>query len=199
MTAATEPQTPDFTRLADATADDMAEIFTHYNALRDGIADQALMLLKLLAGPRLGFPVDRLEHSLQAATRAYRDGADEEMVVAALLHDIGDNITPDNHGAFASEILRPWVSPDTYWVVRHHNDFVGGHYFDKIGKDPNTRDKWRDHPAFAKAEQFCDHWDAAAFDPNYDTLPLEFFEPMVRRLFSGEPWSKGQQRPSQST
>ncbi len=183
-------QAPGFTKLSQATKADMDEIFVHYNGLREGIADQCLMLLKLLAGPRLGFPVDRLEHSLQAASMALRSGAEDELVVAALLHDVGDKIAPDNHGAFAAEILKPWVSETTTWVVRNHNDFVGGHYFDKIGKDPNAREKWRGHPGFETAAVFCDQWDAAAFDPNYDTLPLEVFEPMVRRLFSGQPWQK---------
>lgn len=188
-----------FTSLGNASTIELEEIFVHYRALRHGIADQALMLLKLLSGPYLGFPVDRLEHSLQSATRALRAGAEEEVVVAALLHDVGDNIAPDNHGAFAAEIIRPWVSETTTFMVRHHNDFVGAHYFGKIGKDPNGREKWRGHPAFALTARFCDEWDAAAFDPAYDTLPLEVFEPMVRRIFSGEPWSKGQTRTSQST
>ncbi len=182
-----------FRSLGEASEDDMAVIFEHYHGLREGVADHVLMLLKLLAGPRLGFPVDRLEHSLQAATRALRDGADEETVVCALLHDVGDNLAPDNHGAIAAEILKPWISPDSYWVLRNHNDFVGAHYFDKIGKDPAARDRHRGHAAFDKAARFCDHYDAPAFDPDYDTLPLEAFEPMVRRLLSGEPWRAAHQ------
>ena len=183
-------QRPQFRSLAQATSEDMKEIFGHYHGLRDGIADHALMLLKLLAGERLGFPVDRLEHSLQTATLAQQAGADEETIVCALLHDIGDNIAPDNHGAFAAEILRPWVSAENYWVVRNHNDFVGRHYFEKIGRDPDMREQHRGHPAFEKACTFCDEWDAVAFDPAFETPPLETFEPLVRRLFSGEPWSR---------
>jgi len=181
-------QRPAFRSLSEATAEDMAEIFDHYHGLRRGIADHALMLLKLLAGERLGFPVDRLEHSLQTATLAEQAGADEETVVCALLHDIGDNIAPDNHGAFAAEILRPWVSAENYWVVRNHNDFVGRHYFETIGRDPDMREKHRGHAAFEKACLFCDTWDAVAFDPKFETPPLEYFEPMVQRVFSGEPW-----------
>ena len=183
---------PTFRSLSEATVQDMSAIFDHYHGLRNGIADQVLMMLKLLAGERLGFPVDRLEHSMQSAALALRDGADEETVVCALLHDIGDNIAPDNHGAFAAEILRPWVSAENYWVVRNHNDFVGRHYFEKIGRDPDIRERHRGHPAFEKACTFCDAWDAVAFDPNFNTPPLEFFEPMVRRVFSGEHWANAE-------
>ncbi len=134
-----------------------------------------------------GFAIDQLQHSLQTATRAERGGADIDMIVASLCHDIGKTISNSNHPAIAAEMIRPWVSPEAYWVVKVHQDFQGLHYYARMGLDPMMRLKHQGHPAYELAAQFADDWDQTAFDPDYDTLPLEHFEPMVREVFGRRP------------
>ena len=141
------------------------------------------MLLQLEAQVD-GFAVNQLVHGLQTATRAEREGADEEMIVAALCHDIGKVISVENHPAIAAEILKPYVSRETYEIVRTHQDFQGRHYYALIGKDPEARRQYESEPWYAMACKFTDEWDQAAFDPAYDTLPLAHFEPMIERLFA---------------
>lgn len=131
-----------------------------------------------------GFAVNQLEHGLQTATRAERDGASEEMIVAALCHDIGKVISVENHPAIAAEILKPYVSRETYEIIRTHQDFQGRHYYALMGKDPEARRQYVDEPWFEMARRFTDEWDQTAFDPEYDTLPLAHFEPMIERLFA---------------
>lgn len=131
-----------------------------------------------------GFAVNQLQHGLQTATRAVRDGASEEMIVAALCHDIGKVISVENHPAIAAEILKPYVSRETYEIVRTHQDFQGRHYYALIGKDPEARRHYANEPWFEMACRFTDEWDQAAFDPEYDTLPLAHFEPMIDRVFA---------------
>jgi predicted HD phosphohydrolase len=157
-------------------ADDLAEV-----------PDRILALLRSMRGLMQGFQVDQLEHCLQTATRAERGGADVDMIVASLCHDMGKTISNANHPAIAAEMIRPWVSPDAYWVVKVHQDFQGLHYYARMGLDPMMRLKHQDHPAYGLAAQFADEWDQTAFDPGYDTLPLEHFEPMVREVFSRPP------------
>ena len=152
-------------------------------------ADRILEHLRALAGSLAGYRVDRLEHSLQTATRAHRDGADEEMVVAALLHDIGDILSPHNHSELAAAVLRPYVSERTYWVVRQHGLFQSYYYAHHFGGDRHARDRYRDHPWYQAAVDFCHRWDQPSFDPEYPSLPLEYFEPMVRRIFARAPFS----------
>jgi predicted HD phosphohydrolase len=149
--------------------------------------DDVLALLRSLAGPKLGYQIDRYQHCLQSATRALRDEAEEEMVVAALLHDIGDLYAPDNHSALAAAVLEPYVSERTHWVVKHHGLFQGYYYFHHLGQDRDARERYRGHPHFDACAAFCERWDQSAFDPDYDTLPLETFEPMVRRVFARTP------------
>jgi predicted HD phosphohydrolase len=132
-----------------------------------------------------GFNINQLQHGLQTATRALRDGASEEMVVAALCHDIGKAISVENHPAIGAEILKPYVSPETYEIIRTHQDFQGRHYYALMGKNPNARSQYEKEEWYAKAVQFTDEWDQTAFDEQYDTLPLSYFEPMIDRLFAG--------------
>ncbi|ATJ82542.1 HD domain-containing protein [Halomonas beimenensis] len=158
---------------------------------RDYVADaprRVLEHLDRLAGDTHGYPVDRHEHCLQTATRALRDGADEEMVVCALLHDIGDDLAPANHAEIAAAILEPFVDPLNAWMIRHHELFQGYHYRHFFGLDPHARERFRDHPAYARTVRFCDDWDQASFDPDYDTLPLEHFVPMVERVLGRAPY-----------
>ncbi len=179
-----------YTRMDQMTKTDVRIIEDFYgDDCWDG-ATQALGYLKQLKEDDGSHPflVDRFEHSLQSASRAERDGADEEMVVAALLHDIGDMIAPLDHAAASATILRPFVSDAAHWVVAKHGLFQGYYYFHLKGGDRNERDKYKGHPNYQACINFCADWDQPAFDPNYDTMPLEAFEPMVRRVFSKPRW-----------
>lgn len=131
-----------------------------------------------------GFQINQLQHGLQTATRAVRDGASEEIVVAALCHDIGKVISIDNHAAIGAEILKPYVSEETYQIIRTHQDFQGRHYYHLMGKDPEARSQYRNEPWYEMAERFTDEWDQASFDASYETLPLSYFEPMIDRVFA---------------
>jgi predicted HD phosphohydrolase len=138
----------------------------------------------MLDGDCGGFAVDRLQHSLQTATRAFRDGRDEEYVVCALLHDMGDILGPRNHADIAAAILKPFVSEQNHWMVEQHGIFQGYYFFHHLGLDREMREAFRGHPAFEYTAQFCHLYDQAAFDPAYDSMPLSAFEPMVHRVFS---------------
>lgn len=176
-----------FRHFGEAQREDWALIDARF---RDYVADaptRVLDHLNRLAGDNHGYPVDRYEHSLQTATRALRDGADEEMIVCALLHDIGDDLAPANHAEIAAAILEPFVDPLNAWMIRHHELFQGYHYRHFFGQDRHAREQYRDHPAYERTVHFCDHWDQASFDPDYDTLPLEHFVPMVERVLGRTP------------
>lgn len=133
------------------------------------------------------YQVSRLDHCLQAATRAQRDGADDETIVCALLHDIGDVLAPANHSQVAAALLQPYVSEKNHWIIKHHGIFQGYYYFHFCGHDRDAREQFRDHEHYAACIDFCARWDQPSFDPDYDTLPMEHFEPLVRELFSREP------------
>ena len=178
-----------FTSMAAGTREDYELLERLEAEFAASTADRVLEQLRGLAGSLGGYQVDRLEHSLQSATRAYRDDADEEMVVAALLHDIGDLLSPHNHSELAAAVLRPYVSERTYWIVRQHGLFQSYYYAHHFGNDRNARDRYKDHPWYQDAVDFCHNWDQTSFDPEYESLPLEFFEPMVRRIFGREPFS----------
>ena len=152
-----------------------------------GLADRVLEGLARLDHSLEGYPLSRLGHSLQAATRATRDGADEELVAAALLHDIGDELAPYNHAEFAAAILRPYVRPEVTWIVAQHGLFQNYYYVHHLGGDRNARERYRDHPWYAACAHFCAQWDQCSFDPDYRSEPLGFFEPLVRRIFGRTP------------
>ena len=173
-----------FTAMTEGTKDDWMIIKDHAMDFNQGLADRVLDHLKILDGDFGGFPIDRLQHSLQTATRAHRDGRDEEYVVCALLHDIGDTLGSYNHPDIAAAILKPFVSEQNHWMVANHGIFQGYYFFDYLGLDKNLRDNFKDHPHYEYTAQFCHLYDQAAFDPDYESEPLEFFEPMVRQLFS---------------
>ncbi|MER5671873.1 HD domain-containing protein [Pseudonocardia alni] len=126
----------------------------------------------------------RLEHSLQAATRAHRAGEDEETVVCVLVHDVGDMLAPANHSEVAAAVVRPYVSEKNHRVLKYHGVFQGKYWFQHVGADPDARDRWRDHPWYDDCVRFCADYDQNSFDPGYRSEPLEFFEPMVRRVFA---------------
>ncbi|WP_088709940.1 HD domain-containing protein, partial [Noviherbaspirillum denitrificans] len=149
-----------------------------------GLPDRVLAHLRLLDGDFGGFPVDRLTHSLQTATRAYRDGKDEEYIICALLHDIGDTLGSFNHPDIAAAILKPFVSQENHAMVEKHGIFQGYYFFHHLGMDRNLRDQFAGQALYDRTVEFCEKYDAPAFDPAYDTLPLDFFEPMLRRVMA---------------
>jgi predicted HD phosphohydrolase len=173
-----------FTSMEQSTQADWAMIGQQFISFARTLPDRVLAHLRLLAGDYGGFPIDRLQHCLQTATRAMRDGRDEEYVVCALLHDIGDTLGSFNHPDIASAILKPFVSEANLWMVTQHGIFQGYYFFHHIGLDRNMRDGFRDHPHYTRTEEFCALYDSPAFDPRGETLPLGEFEPMVRRLFA---------------
>ncbi len=176
--------TVSFTRLDRATKEDMKLLYQGWDDYEQGLLNRLIKALLRLRGNTMGARIDRFEHSLQVATRALRDGADEETLVCALLHDIGDDLAPLNHGQLAAAVLRPYVSPANAWLLENHEVFEGYHFYHLIGEDCNKRDKLRDHPAFEKAVIFGDRWDQVSFDPDYDTLPLSAFIPTLEKFFS---------------
>ena len=173
-----------FKEMLEGTQEDYAAIAAGAAVHNKGLAKRVLDHLRLLDGDFGGFPVDRLTHSLQTATRAHRDGCDEEYVVCALLHDIGDTLGSHNHPDVAAAILKPFVSEKNLWMVANHGIFQGYYFFHHLGLDRNMRDQHRDHPYFEYTAQFCHLYDQSAFDPEYKSESLEFFAPMVERVFA---------------
>jgi predicted HD phosphohydrolase len=171
-----------FHAMTEGTQDDWAAIMRAAAPHRGELADRMLAHLKLLDNDFGGFAVDRLEHSLQTATRAHRDGRDEEYVVCALIHDIGDILMPANHAELGATILKPYVSEANHWMMEKHGVFQGYYFFHYIGLNRDMRDEFRGHPHFEYCAQFCHLYDQNSFDPSYDTMPLEAFEPMLRRV-----------------
>jgi predicted HD phosphohydrolase len=172
-----------FTRMDESTADQWAVIGTETMAHQGRVADRVLGMLRSLSDITDGFAVDQLTHCLQTATRAERDGADDELVIASLCHDVGKAVSVPNHPEIAAAILKSYVRPEVHWAILVHQDFQGRHYYSHFGGDPDAREKYRGHAPFALAEQFADDWDQVAFDPDYDTLPLEHFEERLRAVF----------------
>lgn len=178
---------PIFTRMDQSTAEHWARIDELAARDQNRTLDKMLVLLRELEHVNNGFAVDQLVHCLQTATRAERAGADEEMIVAALVHDMGKVISTANHAEIAASILRPFVREEVRWVVLVHQDFEGLHYYHHFGQDPNARDRYKGHPAFDLAARFADEWDQVSFDPEYDTLPLDHFVPLIREVFGRPP------------
>ena len=173
-----------FTHMQDGTQEDWAIIAADFSAYAKQLPARILAHLQLLEGDFGGFPVDRLTHSLQTASRAWHDGRDEEYVVCALLHDIGDPLGSYNHPDIAAAILKPFVSPENLWMVEKHGIFQGYYFFHHLGMDRHLREQFCEHPLYQRTAEFCAKYDAAAFDPAYESLPLSFFEPMLQRLFA---------------
>lgn len=171
-----------FTRMQDSTREDWQLIGGEFMQFASGLPERVIKHLQILEGDYGGFPVDRYTHSLQTATRALRDGRDEEYVVCALLHDIGDTLGPFNHPDIAAAILKPFVAEENHWMVQNHGIFQGHYFFHHIGLDRNLRDNFRNHPSYERAAEFCELYDNPAFDPKAETLPIGEFEPMLRRV-----------------
>ncbi len=173
-----------FRSMTEGTQADWSIIASEFGPFAVQGGKRILDHLRLLDGDCGGFPVDRLTHSLQTATRAHRDGRDEEYVVCALLHDIGDTLGAFNHPDIAAAILKPFVSEANHWMVEKHGIFQGYYFFHYLGMDRDMREAFRGHPHFQHTADFCEKYDQSAFDPAYDTMPLSAFEPMVMKLFA---------------
>ena len=171
-----------FHAMTESTQEDWAAIMRASAPHRDELADRLLAHLMLLDNDHGGFAVDRLQHSLQTATRAHRDGRDEEYVVCALIHDIGDILLPANHAELGATILKPFISEANHWMMQQHGIFQGYYFFHHLGLDREMREQFRGHPHFEYCAQFCHLYDQNSFDPAYESMPLSAFEPMLRRV-----------------
>ena len=161
----------------------------HEKKYIEGTADRISKFMSGLSSTLEGYKISRLEHSLQTATRALNDKADEEMIVAALLHDIGDELSPLNHSEYAASVLKPYVSEKTHWIVEKHGEFQMYYYAHHLGGNKNQRDKYIDHKYYKDTLNFCEQWDQKSFDPNYKSLSLKDFEPFVKKVFSRNPYT----------
>jgi len=176
-----------FQRMEDGTREDYEFLDRSEREYALGLPDTILGALEKLDHTLQGYPVSRLEHSLQTATRALRDGADDELVAAALIHDVGDELAPYNHAEIAAGILRPYVRPEVTWIVEQHGLFQSYYYAHHSGGNRNGRDRFRDHPWYQACQDFCANWDQCSFDPRYEWQPLSSFEPLIRRIFTRLP------------
>jgi predicted HD phosphohydrolase len=174
--------TVSFTRMADGTREEYELLERRGRPYVAGLPDRLLDLLRSMAHAFEGYKISSLDHVLQTATRAEHDGADEQMVVAALLHDIGDVLAPRNHAEFAAAVLRPYVRPEVHWIVHHHHAFQLHYYGHHVGVDRDLRDRYRSSPYFDACVRFCERWDQTSFDPAYENYPLAHFEPALRRV-----------------
>jgi predicted HD phosphohydrolase len=175
-----------FHAMTDSTQDEWQLIGRELETFAKKLPERLIAHLELLRGDCGGFPVDRLEHCLQTATRAYQAGRDEEYVVCALMHDVGDTLGSYNHADVAAVLVQPFVSEANHWMVEHHAIFQGYYFFHFLGLDRDMRDKFRGHPHFERTEEFCRVFDQVAFDSNFESMPLGAFEPMIQRVF-GQP------------
>ena len=178
-----------FTEMKKGTKEDYLLLDKNEKDFAKKTAERILKFLCSLTETLEGYQVSRLEHSLQSATRALKAGENEEMIVAALLHDIGDELAPMNHSEYAAAILKPYVSEKTHWIVEKHGEFQAFYYAHHLGGNRNKRDKYKGHKYFDACVNFCEKYDQCSFDPNYESYPLERFEPMVRRIFARKPYS----------
>jgi predicted HD phosphohydrolase len=185
-----------FRHLAESTKADHDMLQPYLEEENKHTADRVLEMFALLKDKDCGpLPVDIFAHGLQTATLALQDGADEETIVCALLHDIGHYVAPMNHGRFIAELLQPFISEENYWVLQHHTVFQAYYYLHYIGKDRNARDQYKDSPYYDQALRFVERWDQKAFDPQFKPEPIETFGPMVRRIFARPPHSTGAKVP----
>ena len=182
-------KTVNFKQMKDGSKEEYLLLDKYEKNYIDGTADRILKFMKGLNSTLEGYRVTRLEHSLQSATRALNDGADEEMIVATLLHDIGDELAPLNHAEYAAAVIKPYVSEKTRWIIEKHGEFQMYYYAHHLGKNQNQREKYKNHKYYQDTLDFCEKWDQTSFDPNFKYKPLEFFEPMVKKIFSRKPYS----------
>jgi len=178
-----------FTEMKNGTKEDYQLLEKYEKNFERETADRILKYLSAQTTTLEGYQITRLEHSLQAATRAFKNGESEEMVVATLLHDIGDELAPLNHAEYAAAVLKPYVSEKTHWIIEKHGKFQMYYYAHHFGGSRNQREKYKGHKYYQDTVDFCENWDQKSFDPNYKSLPLKEFEPLVRKIFSRKPYS----------
>ena len=177
-------KTVNFTRMEDGTRDDYQFLYSLEAEYTAGLPDRIMEALRKLENSLSGYRINRLEHSLQGATRAHLAGESDEMIIAVLLHDIGDDLAPYSHSEMAAAILRPFVSEKMYWIVKHHGVFQMYYYAHHCGGDRNAREIFKDNLWYQDAIDFCHHYDQNCFDPDYATESLEFFDPILRRVLA---------------
>ena len=177
-----------FTEMKNGSKEDYELLEKYEKNFERKTADRLLKYLASQTTTLEGYQITRLEHSLQAATRAYKNGESEEMVVATLLHDIGDDLAPMNHSQYAASIIKPYVSEKTYWIILHHGLFQTYYSAHHLGGNRNARDKFKDHKYYQVTVDFCEKYDQSSFDPNYKSMSLEEFEPMVKKIFDRKPF-----------
>ena len=175
--------------MKEGTKEDYLFLDKHEKNFADKTAERILKFMSNLTDTLEGYQISRLEHSLQSATRAYRNGESDEMVVAALIHDIGDELAPLNHSEYAATILKPYVSKKTHWIIEKHGEFQMFYYAHHLGGDKNKRDKYKNHKYYQATIDFCEKYDQNSFDPNYESFSLDFFRPLVKKIFSRKPYS----------
>ena len=178
-----------FTEMKHGTKEDYLLLDKHEKKYIEQTANRILKFMSGLTATLEGYQVSRLEHSLQSATKAFKAGEDEEIVVAALLHDIGDELAPLNHSEYAAAVLKPYVSEKTHWIIEKHGEFQMYYYAHHLGGDKNKREKYKDHKYYQDTINFCEKYDQNSFDPNYKSFSLEFFKPIVKKIFSRKPYS----------
>jgi len=179
-----------FKQMKDGTKEEYLFLDQHEKKYINGTADRLLKFMGGLKDTLEGYQITRLEHSLQTATRALNEKASDEMIVACLLHDIGDELSPLNHAECAAAILKPYVSEKTHWIIEKHGIFQMYYYAHHLGGNKNERDKFKGHKFYKDTIDFCENWDQKSFDPNFNSLKLKDFDPYVRKVFSREPYSQ---------
>ncbi len=151
---------------------------------RGALVQNLVGLLNLLKGPKLGYQIDRYDHSLQSGSRAMRAGESPDMIVSALLHDVADGFAPENHSEAAAALLAPYVHDEAIWVVKHHGIFQGYYYFHHVGGDRDARDRYLDSPWYESCTRFCRDYDQNCFDPDYPNLVIDDFMPVLAEVFA---------------
>lgn len=177
-------QTVEFVHMENGTKEEYEFLRTEENRYIESLPDRLMIAMEGLDESFSGYQVSRLEHSLQSATHAFNANEEEEMIVAALLHDIGDGLAPHSHSELAASILRPYVSERIYWIIKHHGLFQSYYYAHHFGENRNARDMHKDHPWYQDCINFCANYDQNCFDPDFESRPLDFFRPMVERVFA---------------
>ena len=178
-----------FTQMKHGSKEDYLLLEKHEKKYIEGTADRLIKFMSGLNSTLEGYQVSRLEHSLQTATRALNDKADDEMIVASLFHDIGDELAPLNHSEYAAAVLKPYVSEKTHWVIEKHGEFQMYYYAHHLGGNKNQREKYKGHKYYQDTVNFCENWDQKSFDPNFNSLNLKSFEPLVKKIFNRKPYS----------
>ncbi len=170
--------------MADGTPEDYGFLTPEFEShARANLVQNLIGMLDLLRGPKLGYQIDRYQHSLQSASRAMRNDESVDLIVGALLHDVADGFAPDNHSEAAASVLAPYVDDETHWVVKHHGIFQGYYYFHHLGGDRDARDRYRQSPHFEACVRFCHNYDQNCFDPDYPTIAIDDFLPLLHEVF----------------